>query len=482
MESQNPEGQLGSKPSVTDTPVHPGRDRARKDPDGAVEMGPEAFRSASERRSRRRVYVPVKVKFTFSTIFALTWVGASWVLAQHWVGDLSQVAGHGPAVMIIFFIALLPGFLNAHILSSVVLDRPPALPLDLKFPKVSLLIAAYNEAENIAETFRGIRGQDYPGELEIIVVDDGSTDETLLLLRSFNLRNLKIIQNNHGGKAHALNEGLKHVSHEIVICIDADTFLHPQALRRIVARFLTDPAETAAVAGCVLVKNSRSTFMTRLQEWDYFTGIASAKRQQSLYQGTLVAQGAFSAFRTKVVKAHQGWPAVIGEDIVLTWSLIKSGWRVGFEPTAIGFTSAPETFNGFYRQRKRWARGMIEGLKQHGHLVWSNSRLSSFFVGIDFIIPFIDFFYAFVFLPGVILALFGHHYIVGPSTLLVLPLAFLIVLVMYKKQKVVFNELGLKVRQNFVGFLVYMLVYQVLMSPICVIGYTQEVMGLAKKW
>jgi biofilm PGA synthesis N-glycosyltransferase PgaC len=253
-------------------------------------------------------------------------------------------------------------------------------------------------------------------------------------------------------------------------------------LRRIVARFLTDPADTAAVAGCVLVKNSRSTFMTRLQEWDYFTGIASAKRQQSLYQGTLVAQGAFSAFRAKVVRSHQGWPAVIGEDIVLTWSLIRSGYRIGFEPTAIGFTSAPETIYGFYRQRKRWARGMIEGLKQHGQLVWSKSRLSSFFVGVDFIIPFIDLFYAFVFLPGVVLALLGHYYIVGPQTLLVLPLAFLIVLVMYKKQKVVFSELGLRVRQNFVGFVVYMIVYQVLMSPICVIGYSQELIGMAKKW
>ena len=66
---------------------------------------------------------------------------------------------------------------------------------------------------------------------------------------------------------------------------------------------------------------------------------------------------------------------------------------------------------------------MIEGLKQHGHLVWKSSRLSAFFVGIDFIIPFIDLFYAFVFLPGVVLALFGHYYIAGPQTLLVLPMA-----------------------------------------------------------
>jgi biofilm PGA synthesis N-glycosyltransferase PgaC len=198
---------------------------------------------------------------------------------------------------------------------------------------------------------------------------------------------------------------------------------------------LTDPQDTAAVAGCVLVKNSRASFMTRLQEWDYFTGIASAKRQQSLYQGTLVAQGAFSAFHSKVVKAHKGWPSVIGENIVMTWALIKNGWRIGFEPTAIGFTSAPTSLIAFYGQRKRWARGMIEGLKQHGRLVWSTSRLAAFFVAIDFIIPFIDLFYAFVFLPGVLLALFGHHYIVGPMTLLVMPLALLIVLVMYKKQK-----------------------------------------------
>ena len=431
---------------------------------------------------KRRLYLPVRAKFLVSTGFSITWVAISWLLAQHWLNDLGAVVGYSPAVVIIFFIALFPGFLNAHILSSVLMDRPPPLALDVKFPKISLLIAAYNEAANIAETFRGIKGQDYPAEVEIIVVDDGSTDETVATLRSFNLPNLKVIEARHGGKANALNQGMKHVTHEIVVCIDADTFLHPQALRRIVARFLTDPADTAAVAGCVLVKNSRSTFMTRLQEWDYFTGISSAKRQQSLYQGTLVAQGAFSAFRTKVVRAQQGWPAVIGEDIVLTWALIKNGYRIGFEPTAIGFTSAPETLYGFYRQRKRWARGMIEGLKQHGHLVWRNSRLSSFFVGIDFIIPFIDLFYAFVFLPGVVLALFGHFYIVGPLTLLVLPLAFLIVMIMYKKQKAVFNELNLSVRQNFVGFIVYMLVFQVLMSPICVIGYTQELIGMTKKW
>ncbi len=318
--------------------------------------------------------------------------------------------------------------------------------------------------------------------MEIIVVDDGSTDDTVEVLSSFDLSNLRIIQAVHGGKARALNEGLKQVNNDIVVCIDADTFLHPQALRRIVARLLSDPPHTAAVAGCVLVKNSRASFMTRLQEWDYFTGITSAKRQQSLYQGTLVAQGAFSAFRTKIVRTARGWPSVIGEDIVLTWALLKDGWRIGFEPTAIGFTLAPTDLKGFFRQRRRWARGMIEGLKQHGSMVWRRSPLPGFFVGIDFVIPFVDFFYAFAFLPGVVLALTGRFYIVGPLTLLVIPLAFLAVLVMYFKQKKVFEALNLRVRRNIGGILVYMLVYQAVMSPICVVGYLQEIAGMTKRW
>ncbi len=125
---------------------------------------------------------------------------------------------------------------------------------------------------------------------------------------------------------------------------------------------------------------------------------------------------------------------------------------------------------------------MIEGLKQHGSLVWQNSRLSSFFVGIDFVIPFVDLFYTFVFLPGVILALTGRYYIAGPQTLILLPMALLIIMVMFLKQKAVFTVLGLKVRQNFAGFIVYMLVYQVLMSPVCVVGYFQELCGTVKRW
>ena len=436
---------------------------------------------AGEGVEDRRFYVSVTAKFVIALAAAFGWFFLSLWLAQPWLADLSGVVGPTPAFLIIFFVALVPGFFNAHMLTSVLMDFPPPLPLDRNFPPITLLIAAYNEGENLTETFRGIAAQDYPNDIEIIVVDDGSTDSTVSILHSFNVPNLRVIAAKHGGKVHALNTGLRYVSNEIMVCIDADTFLHKEALRRIVARMLSDPPNTAAVAGCVLVKNSRETFLARMQEWDYFAGIASAKRQQSLYQGTLVAQGAFSAFRTDAVRERGGWPDKIGEDIVLTWSLLKDGWRIGFEASALGFTLAPESFKAFVRQRERWARGMMEGLTRHGSIVWRGT-LSGFFVGIDFIIPLIDFFYTFAFLPGVVLAFTGRFYIVGPISLLVFPLALFITLLMYRKEKLVFDQLGPKIRRNPWGFLVFLLTYQAMMSPICLIGYCHEAFGTPKRW
>ncbi len=439
-------------------------------------------RKAGHLKQKKRFYIQVRGKFILATSGAACWFFFSLWISERWIEDLSKVTGEVLAFLIILFIALIPGFLMAHLLLSIVLDRQPYLDLDIQYPPITLLMAAYNEEENLPETFRGIREVEYTADIEIIVVDDGSTDGTVDLLRSFDLPNLKVIQVSHGGKAHALNEGLKATSNGILVTIDADTFLQPQSLKRIVARLLSDPPGTAAVAGSVLVRNSRTSFMTRLQEWDYYAAIASVKRQQGLFQGALVAQGAFSAFHTVVVRQHQGWPSVVGEDIVMTWALLKSGYRVGYEPTAVGFTITPTDLGGFYRQRKRWARGMIEGLKTHGDITWKRPHLPAYFVAVDFLFPFLDCFYVFAFIPGIILAFTGRFYIVGPITLLVLPLTFLVVWVMYVKEKQVFDTLGLKVRRNRLGLILFMIIYQFIMSPTCVVGYTQELLGFAKKW
>jgi biofilm PGA synthesis N-glycosyltransferase PgaC len=115
-------------------------------------------------------------------------------------------------------------------------------------------------------------------------------------------------------------------------------------------------------------------------------------------------------------------------------------------------------------------------------MIYEKPQLPAFFVFIDLILPLIDFFYTFAFIPGIFLALTGRFYIVGPLTLLVFPIVFLIVLTMYIKEKSVFDLLGLKVRKNILGVVMYIFIYQLILSPISLIGYAQEVFGVAKKW
>src|SRR5688572_13903105 len=202
----------------------------------------------------KRFYLSVRQKFIISTLISILWFAVSLWLAQPWIHELSGVVGYFLAYPIILLIALIPGFLNAHILTSVLLDNPPPLsPAILAktegFPPISLLIAAYNEQENLPETLMSIAEQDYPGPIEIIVVDDGSTDETVSVLKALRMPNLTVIQANHAGKAGALTAGLRSVTSDITVCIDADTFLHREALKRIIARMMSDPEHTAAVAG-----------------------------------------------------------------------------------------------------------------------------------------------------------------------------------------------------------------------------------------
>jgi biofilm PGA synthesis N-glycosyltransferase PgaC len=231
----------------------------------------------------------------------------------------------------------------------------------------------------------------------------------------------------------------------------------------------------------VLVRNSRATLITAAQEWDYFHGIAAVKRMQSMYHGTLVAQGAFSLYRKDALEAVGGWPDTVGEDIVMTWAMLGKGYRIGYAEDAIVFTDAPTTFRQFYHQRKRWARGLIEAFDRHSRLLFK-PRLTTLFIWWNMLFLPLDLTFTFIFIPGLVAALLGYYWIAGPLTLLLLPLAVIWNGVIFRIQRKMFRRQGLSVRRNIVGLLFYVLVYAIVMQPVCLWGYISELTGQRKKW
>ena len=436
------------------------------------------------------MYIPVKGKLVISQIMATTWVFFSIYVAQPWIRDLANTFSLAAAWLIVAGIALIPGWANAFLVAGLTLDHRPRFDLDRSLPPVTILIAAYNEEKCIGETLASIFEQHYSGEMEVIVIDDGSVDATAAVAREAfvgcagdkNCR-LKILSMPaNSGKSNALNRGLQEAAHDIIITIDADTYLYPESLARLVINLVEGPGNTAAIAGTVLVRNSRESLLARLQEWDYFLGISVVKRIQSLYQGTLVAQGAFSTYRKEAILEAGGWSNRVGEDIVLTWAFLERGYRVGYAENAFAFTNVPETYAQFFRQRRRWARGLIEAFKCHPRVL-VRPRLVSPFVLFNFLFPYLDLVFLTVFVPGILAAVFFQYYaVVGLMTLLLLPLMLMVNIIMFYNQRRIFRRHGLRVRKNLMGAVFYMLTFQLIMAPASFLGYMSEFLNLKRSW
>ncbi|ALJ14827.1 phenylalanine-4-hydroxylase [Sphingopyxis macrogoltabida] len=354
----------------------------------------------------RRLYLGVRSKFVLALTIAIAWTALSVWLSQRWLIDLAAVTNWPFALIAIIFIAYVPGFMNAFLIATLSLDRRPLAYVSPKrtMPGVTVLVAAYNEAGGIRDTLTSLARQDYHGPLEVFILNDGSSDDTANIVRdhlaslalpdtaTFALHDFQV----NRGKSAALNDGLKAASHDLVITIDGDCWVRSNALTQIVSRYMSDPDNTVAVAGAVMVRNSRTNLLTRAQEWDYFHGIASVKRMQGMYHGTLVAQGAFSLYRRDALEEVGGWPECVGEDIVVSWALLERDYRIGYADNALAFTNVPEDFRQFALQRKRWSRGLMEAFKAHWRLLFKR-RMATLFIWWNVAFLPLDLVYSFIF-------------------------------------------------------------------------------------
>jgi biofilm PGA synthesis N-glycosyltransferase PgaC len=435
------------------------------------------------------------VRFVLAGLLTIAHLAFGVIVSAPWRSDLDEAIGPVMAWVIPITLAYIPGVLISFLMFSLLMLRyrvpspdPPPGPWPAgQWPPLTVIVAAFNEEESIVRTLDRVGGATYPGPLELILADNNSTDRTAELAEQAATRHglhYRRVFESAPGKHRALNTALETVTTPLVVTLDADTLLHPEALTYLIARVASRPQDqhVCACAGALVVDNVDVNLLTRMQGWDYRLGINGVKRMQGGYNSALVAQGAFSAYWVDDVRAVGGWPDAIGEDIVLTWTLMDSRGIVQYEPCALSFTAAPLTARHLWRQRARWARGMFEGIRKNPPRRQPRV-LAKAVASIDYLVPFLDFGFIFFWIPGLLLFIAGYPLVVGWWSILLFPLTALIFWFLRSwQERNVFRRLGVHMRPDVSGFWAFLFLYQALTSAAALQGYLQYITGSARRW
>jgi len=232
-------------------------------------------------------------------------------------------------------------------------------------PKVSLIFPAYNEEKFIRKTIeQGLR-QDYQGELEIIIIDDGSTDRTFEIANEYAACHFDVKVYRHdknSGKPEALNTGFHKATGEISIFSDSDSYLHSDLISKMIPHF--DDPQVGMVAGMIVVDNEIN-LLTKLQQIEYLYNQEIIRFCQETHKGVLICPGAATAVRTQIARDIPSTDRTITEDADFTFEVAKAGWKIGQEPEAISMTDVPENWQELISQRKRWLYGVIQTIWLH---------------------------------------------------------------------------------------------------------------------
>lgn len=242
--------------------------------------------------------------------------------------------------------------------------RPPERPW--RGP-VSVVVPAYDESAGIAATLGSLLASHWPYGLEVIVVDDGSTDGTADVVEALGLPGVRLVRQANQGKPAALNTGLGLARGDVVVMIDGDTVVEPDTIARLVAPFADH--RVGASSGNAKVAN-RGTLLGRWQHIEYVMGFNLDRRLLATVGAITTVPGAAGAFRTAALRDVGGLSDdTIAEDTDLTIAIHRAGWRVVYEPHALAWTEAPSSLGDLWRQRYRWCYGTLQAVWKHRRAV-----------------------------------------------------------------------------------------------------------------
>ena len=285
------------------------------------------------------------------------------------VGIFLFLAGLLGTLKWLFFVAITLGIARAVLMAVLAIfsrreqAREPVPEVD---PKrfVSVLIPAFNEARVIESSVRRVLASEQV-ELEVIVIDDGSTDGTSDVVNAAfsHETRVRVLTLVNGGKAAALNRGMTLAKGDVIVALDADTQFEKMTIARLTRWF--EDEEIGAVAGNAKVGN-RVNLVTRWQAVEYVTAQNLERRALTRFDAITVVPGAVGAWRRTALDAVGGYPLdTLAEDQDLTIAIQRVGWRVAYDVEAVAWTEAPETFRALAKQRFRWAFGTLQCLWKH---------------------------------------------------------------------------------------------------------------------
>lgn len=276
-------------------------------------------------------------------------------------------------------------------------------------PHVTVVVACKNEEASIRRTLQCVFRSDYPADkLDVIAVDDGSTDGTLLEMRRTALEHplLRVISFERNlGKREAMAAGARAAHGEVLVYVDSDSFLRPDAIAKLASSF-ADPS-IAAVCGHAEVQNARANLLTKMQEVRYYVAFRVVKAAESLFSAVTCCSGCLAAYRrSSVMEVLDHWlaqtflgvPATFGDDRALTRLMLKR-YRVVYHSEAVCTTIVPESWNVFFRQQLRWKKSWIRENVLLSAFMWKRHpvMVASFYMSVIF--PLVS--------PGIVLHALG---------------------------------------------------------------------------
>lgn len=283
--------------------------------------------------------------------------------------------------------------------------------------KLSVIMPVHNRERFVVPALRSLLRQRDAADLDIIVIDDGSTDDTLEVVRKtypadLASGRLTLLTKPNGGKAEALNFALNQTEEEIYVGIDADGVIAHDAISRLVCHFANP--KIGAVAGNAKVGN-RVNLWTRWQALEYITSQNFERRALDLFNVVTVVPGAIGAWRTAAVREAGCYPLnTVAEDADLTMNLLEHRYKVVYEDRALAFTEAPIDARGLMRQRFRWSFGILQSVWKHRAAFVRNKAMGLFalpnILVFQMLLPLVSPFIDLMFLAGVVHYFIDRHY------------------------------------------------------------------------